>query len=239
MRKSTVLVIDNDETVGQSLSRNRKGDDFSFESFQDAAGALDRLKSRPSPDIVLVAAQLPGAGGLDCAREIKSIADIPIILMAGVDDLDAGFSAFANYAEDFIVKPLDAGELEARIRIALKRMPAYDYAGEPVIVVDEQLSIDFAHNRAIYAGKTISLTPIEATLLRILVRNAPRVVQSHTLLARAWPAGAAIEDTLRVHMHRLRRKLEPDTRHPHYILTERGSGYRFTMRPARLSEENA
>ncbi|HLV36190.1 MAG TPA: winged helix-turn-helix domain-containing protein, partial [Spirillospora sp.] len=111
------------------------------------------------------------------------------------------------------------------------RMPSLDYASQPVIRVDEHLSIDFAHNRIMVSGKQYSLTPTESILLHVLLRNAGRVVENRLLIARVWPSEDVYEDTLRVHMHRLRRKLESDSHHPHYIRTERGIGYMFTIRP--------
>ncbi len=109
-------------------------------------------------------------------------------------------------------------------------MPSLDYASEPVVRVDENLSIDFAHNRIVVNGKSLSLTPTESILLHVLLRNAGRVVENRMLIARVWPSEDVYEDTLRVHMHRLRRKLEADSHHPHYIRTERGVGYMFTIR---------
>ena len=110
-------------------------------------------------------------------------------------------------------------------------MPSLDYASEPIIHIDDNLSIDFAHNRIVVNGKGYGLTPTESILLHVLLRNASRVVENRMLIARVWPSEEVYEDTLRVHMHRLRRKLEADSHHPHYIRTERGIGYMFTVRP--------
>ena len=74
-------------------------------------------------------------------------------------------------------------------------------------------------------------------LLHVLLRNAGRVVENRMLIARVWPSEDVFEDTLRVHMHRLRRKLESDSHHPHYVRTERGVGYMFTIRPPELFED--
>ncbi len=239
MRKiSTVSVIDSDAATGASLDRLAGGDSYKFEIHGDATAAVQRMTKLPLPDAALIAMRLPDASGPDCARDIKAIADIPIIFLADVADLPASDTYFFMYAEDFVVKPLQFEELDLRLRRALSQMPAHDYGGEPVLRVDKQLSVDFAHNRAIIAGKSIGLTPTESALLRILVRNAPRVVQSQTLLARVWPGADAYEDTLRVHMHRLRRKLETDAHHPHYIRTERGAGYRFAFSLPQFSAED-
>ncbi|MEL6525697.1 MAG: response regulator transcription factor [Chloroflexota bacterium] len=142
-----------------------------------------------------------------------------------------------KYAEDFIVKPFELRELEARVEVVLSRMPSLDYASEPIVHVDDSLDIDFAHNRIVVNGKSVGLTPTESILLHVLLRNAGRVVENRMLIARVWPSEDVFEDTLRVHMHRLRRKLEADSHHPHYIRTERGVGYMFTIRPPELFED--
>jgi DNA-binding response OmpR family regulator len=117
-------------------------------------------------------------------------------------------------------------------------MPSLDYASQPIIPIDDNLSIDFAHNRIILNEKSIGLTPTESILLYVLLHNAGRVVENRMLIARVWPSDDVFEDTLRVHMHRLRRKLEADSHHPHYIRTERGVGYMFTIRPPSASDED-
>jgi DNA-binding response OmpR family regulator len=166
---------------------------------------------------------------------LKERADLPLIfLLSDIDDYT--LDGLKKYADDFLVQPFGLGELQIRVRMVLDRLPVIDYDSEPIVRVDENLSIDFAHNRIVVAGKGVGLTPTESILLHVLLRNAPRVVQNHTLLSRVWSAEDVFEDTLRVHMHRLRRKLEADSHYPHYIRTERGVGYRFTQRPPGLRQ---
>ena len=237
MTKPTVLIIDEAVSVGVSVSDQLDRDKYKLVSFREAAAAIAHLETHLLPNIVLISTKLPDAGVLHCARQIKAIADIPLIFMADADDSDTIIAGFNRFAEDFVVKPLDLTELELRIQMVLARMPSYDFADEPMIRVDRHLSIDIAHNRVIVGDKTVGLTPTESNLLHVLLRNAPRVVQNHSLLARVWPGEQVFEDTLRVHMHRLRRKLEQDSHHPHYIRTERGVGYRFTQRAPNTSED--
>jgi DNA-binding response OmpR family regulator len=109
----------------------------------------------------------------------------------------------------------------------LSRIVDFDYARSPLIRVDERVAVDFGNSKLVVENRPVMLTPTEANLLHILLRNAGRVVTSDMLIARVWPADEVYEDTLRVHMHRLRRKIEADVRHPKYIQTERGVGYRF------------
>jgi DNA-binding response OmpR family regulator len=169
--------------------------------------------------------------GFELSNRLKSMADVPLIFITATSDTDTVVQGLKKYAEDFIVKPFELRELEARVQVVLARMPSLDYASEPIIRIDDNLSIDFAHNRIVVNSKAYGLTPTESILLHVLLRNAGRVVENRMLIARVWPSEEVYEDTLRVHMHRLRRKLEADSHHPHYIRTERGIGYMFTIRP--------
>jgi DNA-binding response OmpR family regulator len=96
-----------------------------------------------------------------------------------------------------------------------------------VIPVDDRLSVEFTHQRVTIDGRSVPLTPTETKLLYVLMRNAGRLITTDFLLRRLWPLEEIFEDALRVHIHRLRRKIEPDPGDPQYILTERGHGYLF------------
>jgi DNA-binding response OmpR family regulator len=232
MKKSKVLLVEDDDKIrkmiGDYLSRNG----FEIAAFEDGAGALDHIRATGLPHIALVDLMLPNnMHGFEFASRLKSMADVPIIFVTAVRDTETVVQGLKKYAEDFVVKPFDPRELEARIKVVLGRMPSLDYANEPIVEIDKYLKIDFAHNRIILNEEVISMTPTESILLHVLLRNAGRVVENRMLIARVWPQETVFEDTLRVHMHRLRRKLEADSHHPHYIRTERGVGYMFTVRP--------
>ena len=113
----------------------------------------------------------------------------------------------------------------------LRRIGDFAYTLGPVMQVDERLSVDIAHQQAIVTEQKVDLTPTETKLLYILMRNADRIVTTDFLLRRLWPMEEVFEDTLRVHVHRLRQKIEVDPSKPCYIVTERGLGYRFAACP--------
>lgn len=232
MKKSQILLIDNDAGFSASATEHLRGAGYNVISFPDGPQAIDHIQAHGLPQIALVNMSQPSSHGIELANELKSIADVPIIFLTATGDKDVIMDGLKQYGEDFIVKPYDLHELETRVQMVLARMPSFDYASEPLVRVDDNLSIDFAHNRIIVAGKPVGLTPTESIMLHVLLRNATRVVENPMLIARVWPSEEVYEDTLRVHMHRLRRKLEADSHHPHYIRTERGVGYRFTQRPS-------
>ncbi|MFQ3648412.1 MAG: response regulator transcription factor [Anaerolineae bacterium] len=231
MRKSKVLLVEDDETVRKLITDFMMREGYDVLPFADAPEALELVRMRGLPHIALIDLNLPSMHGFELASKLKAMADVPIIFVTSSGDTDTIVQGLKKYAEDFVVKPFQLRELEARVQVVLSRMPSLDYANEPVIQIDAHLKIDFAHNRILLDGKPISLTPTESILLHVLLRNSGRVVENRMLIARVWPGQDVYEDTLRVHMHRLRRKLEADSHHPHYIRTERGIGYMFTVKP--------
>lgn len=234
MKKSKVLLIEDEETVSKLIIDFLGKHGYEVTAFGDGPEALEYVRDRGLPHIALIDLNLPSMHGFELASGLKSMADVPIIFVTSSGDTETIVQGLKKYAEDFIVKPFELRELEARVEVVLSRMPSLDYASEPIIRVDQHLEIDFAHNRIQVNAKSISLTPTESILLHVLLRNAGRVVENRMLLARVWPSEDVGEDTLRVHMHRLRRKLEADSHHPHYIRTERGVGYMFTIRPPEM-----
>ncbi len=231
MGKTKILLVEDDANINKLITDYMTAHGFEVTSFADGPEALDHVQMRGLPHIALIDLGLPTMHGFDLSNRLKSMADVPIIFITATNDTDTVVQGLKKYAEDFIVKPFELRELEARIQVVLARMPSLDYASAPIIRVDDKLSIDFAHNRIVVNSKAYGLTPTESRLLDILLKRSGQVVENRTLIARVWPNEDVYEDTLRVHMHRLRRKLESDSHHPHYIRTERGIGYMFTIRP--------
>ncbi len=231
MNKTKVLVVEDETNIAKLISEYMGAHGFDVATVPDGPDALEYVRTHGLPHIALIDLALPNMHGFDLSSKLKSMADVPIIFVTSTSDTETIVTGLRRYAEDFIVKPFDLRELEARVQAVLARMPSLDYASEPVIKIDDHLHIDFAHNRLTIGTKTFPLTPTESILLHVLLRNAGRVVENRMLISRVWPSEDVYEDTLRVHMHRLRRKLETDSHHPHYIRTERGIGYMFTIRP--------
>lgn len=231
MGKTRVLLVEDDASTSKLVADYLTQHGYDVAVAVDGPEAVEHVRQHGLPHIALIDLALPTMHGFELSGKLKSMADVPIIFVTSTADTDTIVQGLKKYAEDFVVKPFELRELEARIQVVLARMPSLDYASEPVIRVDDNLSIDFAHNRVMVGDKVHTLTPTESILLHVLLRNAGRVVENRMLIARVWPSEDVYEDTLRVHMHRLRRKLEADSHHPHYIRTERGVGYLFTVRP--------
>ena len=239
MNKTKILLVEDDPITNKLIIDYMTKHGYDVTGSMDGPEALEHVRQRGLPHIALIDLNLPTMHGFDLSSKLKAMGDVPIIFVTSTGDTETVVQGLKKYAEDFITKPFELRELEARVQVVLARMPSLDYASEPIIHIDEHLSIDFAHNRITVGGNTDGLTPTESVLLHVLLRNAGRVVENRMLIARVWPSQDVFEDTLRVHMHRLRRKLETDSHHPHYIRTERGVGYMFTIRPPEGMGNNA
>jgi two-component system KDP operon response regulator KdpE len=178
------------------------------------------------PDVVIIDLGLPDIDGLEVIRRLREWSRVPVIVLSArgqerdkVVALDAG-------ADDYVSKPFAVGELQARLRVALRHAAVGD-TGEPTFTVGD-LRIDQVKRQITVAGKEVHLTPIEYRLLTTLARHAGRVMSQRQLLKEVWgPAQTEQAHYLRVYMGTLRRKLERDPARPRYLLTEPGVGYRL------------
>jgi DNA-binding response OmpR family regulator len=230
-----ILVIDDDPLILQLVSD--KLDRAGFEVLTAASGqqALELLERSGLPHLAIVDINMPGMDGFEFCRIVQAYADLPVIMLTAVDEEETIIQGIEQFAEDYITKPFSPRELLARTQRVLRRIGDFAYALEPITTVDDRLAVDFSHQQAMVDDEPIALTPTETKLLYILMRNAGRTVTNDFLLRRLWPLEEVFEDTLRVHIHRLRKKIQGSAPQPQYIATERGVGYRFVSIPAQSS----
>jgi DNA-binding response OmpR family regulator len=191
--------------------------------------ALQLINRHGIPHLAVVDLHMPIMSGFEFCHAVREFSDMPVIMLTAVNTEETIIEGLEKYAEDYIIKPFNPNELVARIKRVLRRMGDYTYTLDAITQVDDRLSINFPNREALLDGESVSLTPTETKLLYILVRNAGRIVTTEFLLNRIWPMEDAHEDRLHVHVHRLRRKIEIDHNDPHYIVAERGTGYRFAV----------
>ncbi len=222
-----ILTVEDDPDLLRLIARELTAAGFEVWPAASAERALELVGERGLPHLAVVDILLPGLDGLELCRRLQEWSDLPVVLLTSVDAEETVVAAIQSFAEDYIVKPFKPREMVARVERVLRRIGDFAYCLQPVVPIDEHLAVDFAHQRAQVAGRQVSLTSTETKLLYVLIRNAGRVVETAFLLRRLWPVDEVFEDTLRVHIHRLRAKIEPTPSRPRYIVTERGAGYRF------------
>lgn len=179
-----------------------------------------------NPDLILLDLGLPDLDGMEVLDQIRQESDVPVIVVSArgmeqekVGALDAG-------ADDYITKPFNAGELLARIRVALRHRSNAPKQ-EPVFELDT-FKMDFEKRKVFVRDGEVHLTPIEYKMLTLLVNNSGKVLTHHFIQQEVWGYDTTDDyQSLRVFMANIRRKIEEDSTKPRFILTEVGVGYRF------------
>jgi two-component system, OmpR family, KDP operon response regulator KdpE len=226
MSAGRILVVDDEPQIRRVMRMTLTGEGYEVEDARTGEEALEKLRASRY-DLALLDWNLPGMGGLETCRQVRSSSDMAIIMLTirnaeqdKVHALDAG-------ADDFITKPFSMPELLARIRAALRRMPLSPEAG-PQRIALEDVEIDFQARKVIVRGNEVRLTPKEFDLLRYLVLHPHKAIPHRELLQAIWgPDYGEQVEYLRVFIKQLRRKIEPHPEKPRYILTEPWVGYRF------------
>lgn len=228
-RCQRILVVDDDESIRRIVSDKLEYEGYEVWPARDGRHALEVIDQRGLPHLAIVDIHMPGMDGFEFCEIVQEYADLPVILLTAVDDEKTIVRGIKYFAEDYVTKPFSPRELAARVERVLRRVGDFGYVLEPKIRVDDTLEVDLAHHEVTVDGKVVKLTPIENKILFILMRNAPQVVTNQFLLERVWLQEAVMEDVLRVHVHRLRQKLEANNRSNQYIVTRRGLGYQFQV----------
>jgi len=228
MTSARILVVDDEPQIRRVMRTLLTSHGYIVTDARSGDEALERLRD-DKPDLIVLDMNMPGMGGLEACRAIRSGSDAAIIMLTvrnteqdKVDALDAG-------ADDYITKPFHTRELLARIRAALRRLPlAPDTPA--AIVKTGAIEIDLASRRLTVGGNPVRLTPKEFDLLNYFIHN-PNVPIPHTKLLQAvWgPDYGDQVEYLRVFVNQLRKKIEPQPSKPQYILTEPWIGYRFIL----------
>jgi DNA-binding response OmpR family regulator len=225
-----ILVVDDDPDILRLVRDKLDRAGFEVSTACSGQQALDLIAERGLPHLAIVDLMMPGMNGFEFCQSVQGFSDLPVIMLTAIDEEETVIRGIRHFAEDYITKPFSPRELVARVERVLRRMGDFAYTLDRVVRVDDHLGVDFGHQRVILGGQPRDLTPTETKILYILMRNAGRTVTTDFLLRRLWPLEEVFEDTLRVHIHRLRHKVEPAPNQPAYIVTERGIGYRFPIK---------
>ncbi|MBN1563306.1 MAG: response regulator transcription factor [Anaerolineae bacterium] len=219
-----LAIVDDDVDLSNEIKDSLEAEDFRVVVFHDAPDFLDYVQNRRLPHLVLVDLNLPSTHGFQLSDQLKACGDLPIIFISSDVETRTVVTGINKYADDYITKPFEMEILLARVNRLLNRV--YGLDDQTLTQIDKRLAVDLVNNRAYMDDRIIVLTPTESRLLSLLVRNMGYTIPSETLIAHGWPRQNVLDETFRVHMHRLRRKLEPKGESS-YIQTVRGVGYCF------------
>jgi two-component system KDP operon response regulator KdpE len=223
-----LMIIEDDPAIRQALLRSLSERGHAVRSASTGMEGLAQVVADP-PDVVVLDLGLPDRDGVDVLKMIRAVSAVPVIVATARDVeseivrvLDAG-------ADDYVVKPFSAAQLDARIRAVLRRSATAD---RDAVVVVGGLRVDASAREAVLDGTVLELTRREFDLLLYLACNLGRVVPKRELLAEVWrePYGGA-DKSVDVHVSWLRRKLGETAADPRYLHTVRGVGVKMVEPP--------
>jgi DNA-binding response OmpR family regulator len=223
-RVAQVLVVEDDPTIRAALLRGLGERGHAVDSVPTALAGLEHAVTH-RPDIVVLDLGLPDLDGATMLRMLRGVSRVPVIVATARDD-DAGIVGVLDAgADDYLVKPFSAAQLDARIRAVLRRGGEASPSTEVVV---GGLRIDLRSRQATLDGADLALTPREFTLLHYLASRSGEVVSKRELLTEVWrlPYGGA-DKTVDVHLSWLRRKLGETAQQPRYLHAVRGVGVRI------------
>jgi DNA-binding response OmpR family regulator len=221
-----ILVVDDEMKISRLVRDYLEDAGFRVTLVADGPAALAAARGE-KPDLVVLDLGLPSIDGLDVARELRRSSAVPIVMLTARGEESDRIAGLELGADDYVVKPFSPKELVARVRAVLRRTDPVDGTKAELLRVGD-LEVDLVRMRVTVGGEAVELTPTEFDLLVTLAREPGRVFTRGQLLDAIH--GVAIESYERAidaHVKNLRRKIEPDSRKPRYVLTVHGIGYRF------------
>lgn len=229
MSAARILVIDDDPQIRRVMRVTLTARDYQVSDARTGEEGLEKLRASAF-DLVLLDINMPGIGGLEACRTIRSGSEVAIIMLTvsnaekdKVDALDAG-------ADDYITKPFSMPELLARIRANLRRLPQPLGQADLRPLAARGLQIDLPSRQVTVRGRNSRLTAKEFDLLSYFLARPNTTIAHRELLQSVWGPDYGDElEYLRVFVNRLRKKIEPDPSKPQFLLTDAWAGYRFYL----------
>ena len=227
MPDPVVVLIEDEPQIRRFLRATLTGQGYRLFEAATGADGLVEVGSR-QPDVVIVDLGLPDIDGIDVIRRLREWTDVPIIVLSARGQERDKVTALDVGADDYVSKPFGAGELLARIRVALRHTAGASHEGDDAAFQVGELRLDLLRRQVFVGDREVRLTPIEYKLLATLVRHAGKVVTHAQLLRDVWgPTHTDQAHYVRVYLAHLRHKLEAEPARPRYLLTEPGVGYRL------------
>ncbi len=221
---SEILIIDDDQNLSGLLCDFLTQQGYVLRCVPNGRAGLREMFER-KPDLAILDVTMPQMDGWEILKRIRELSDVPTIMLTARDDESDILRGFSLGADDYVTKPFSFAQLAARIKAVLSRKG--DAPGGEHFCA-EALEVDLPSRRVTRGGEVISLTPTEFNLLVALMRRKGEVLSGEDLARQVWgPQYASEVGFVRRYIWHLRKKIELDLEHPHYIHNERGYGYRF------------
>jgi DNA-binding response OmpR family regulator len=229
---ANILLIDAERTTMARAMPLLTREGYQVAHAVPGQAALDTLHAT-QPDLVIVSVEPNSSGAQACGwhfcRQIAASLSAPLLLLLPDRDESTRVKALELGADDCMTRPVRLLELVARVRALLRRSRATGSEND-VVRIDERLLFDRQRGQLQVEGEVVDLSAIESKIMACFLDHPNRILSHKALLTQVWGWEYENEtDYLKVYVHHLRKKIEPDPTRPYYILTERGLGYRFQM----------
>lgn len=222
-----ILVVEDEPEIAGLIQSHLERAGFHVMTARDGEAALRQFE-QAGPDLVILDLMLPRLDGWEVSRRIRSLSSVPIIMLTARGQVEDRILGLGLGADDYVTKPFNLGEVEARVAAVLRR---HRRDGRDILDVGE-LHIDFRGRELSRAGTPIRLTPTEWRLLEVMAGHPGQVFTRLQLIEQTYGhLFEGFERTVDAHVKNLRQKIEPTPKSPRYILTAYGAGYKFAGRP--------
>ncbi len=225
MSSRKILVVDDDAKTVSLVRMYLERDGHSVLTAYDGPEAL-RIFREHQPHLVVLDVMLPGIDGVEICRTLRAESDVPIIMLTARTRDEDKMTGLDTGADDYVTKPFSPGELAARVRAVFRRLPA---ERGPAEIKYGSFYLNFPKREATLNNKKLNLTSVEFKILAAFLREPGRVFDRVEIIDKAFGYDfESFDRAIDVHIHNLRRKIEPDPKHPRYIKTVYGAGYKLT-----------
>ena len=224
--KVRILVVEDEVALARALRRGLTTQGYDVLVAHTGEEALE-LFEQQRPALLLLDLGLPNMSGLEVCKHVRTQSEVlPIIVLSVRNKERDKIQALDLGADDYIAKPFGIGEVQARIRVALRHLNHLKGQTESVLIIGS-LKVDFTQHLVSVDGQEIALTPTEYQLLQVFLQHRGKILTQQMLLSQIWSTDEKKHAYLHVYVGRLRRKIEPDPDHPRFLQTISGVGYRF------------
>ena len=225
-----ILVVDDDREIADLVEIHLVGDGYTVFKAYDAMEGLEILAEQDIK-LAILDIMMPGIDGIEMCKKIRETSTIPIIMLSAKSaDLDK-IVGLSSGADDYVIKPFNPLELTARVKSQLRRYTTFNPSSQTPVSKEiflENLSINKENHQVISYGKDVKLTPIEFDILYLLASNQGKVFSTEEIFEKVWNEKMfEANNTVMVHIRRLREKIELDSRNAQIIKTVWGVGYKI------------
>ncbi|MDC7783993.1 response regulator transcription factor [Priestia megaterium] len=227
---SRILLVEDDKEISMLLNRTLTNEGYSVRAIFDG-GQVAQALLEDDYDLIILDLMLPTLGGLDILQEVRQTKNIPILILSAKDTEHDKVLGLSLGADDYIAKPFRVGELLARVKALLRRflyLNNFKTSQTNEVLFHRGIELNCDNYTCKVQGTEVELTAKEFAILELLIRHPLKVFSKSQIFNKVWnQTYNCDENTVTVHVNRLRNKIEPDRTNPQYIQTVWGIGYRF------------